>query len=193
MRRRRRCRARAHEELRGGDRLGSGVAELGESTVYRRVQLARRYDFVDQADRHGAPRVETLAGKEQRARLRGPDLRQDEGRDDGGNDAQLHFGESEDRVLGRDSDVADGCEAGASAQRRAVDSTDHWLGAVVDRAKHVAHPLGVGDVCLVRQIERRAHPVDVGAAAEDLALAGEHDGADVVGRRDAAKTRAAAR
>ena len=34
------------------------------------------------------------------------------------------------------------------------------------------------------QIERRAHPVDVGAAAEHLALAREHDGADVVGGGD---------
>ena len=59
--------------------------------------------------------------------------------------------------------------------------------AVIDRAKHVAHSLGVGDVCLERQIERGAHPIDIGAPAEDRAFTGEHDRAHIVGRGDARK------
>ena len=127
--------------------------------------------------------VEAFAGKEERPRVRRADLREDERRDDGWNDAEFHFGEAEDRIVGRDRDVADGRQSRTSAQRGAVHLRDDGLGAVVDRAEHVAHVLGVGDVRLEAQIERGAHPVDVGAAAEDLALAGQHDRADVVGAR----------
>ena len=59
------------------------------------------------------------------------------------------------------------------------------FGAVVDRAKHIAHAFGVDGVGFEAQIERAAHPVDVGAAAEHFAFAGQDDGADVVGGRDA--------
>ena len=77
-----------------------------------------------------------------------------------------------------DRDVAHGRQAGSAAERRAVDAPDHGLAAAIDRAKHVAHRLRIGDVFVVAQIERAAHPVDVGAAAKRLAFAREHHRTD---------------
>ncbi len=51
------------------------------------------------------------------------------------------FGETEDRVVARDRDVADGRQTRAAAERRAVDARDHRLAAAIDRAIHLAHPL----------------------------------------------------
>ena len=78
-----------------------------EHRVDRGVELVGRYDVVHEADPLRARGVEAFAGDEQRARLRRADLRQHERRDDGRNDAELHFGEAEDRIVGGDDDVAD--------------------------------------------------------------------------------------
>ena len=45
----------------------------------------------------------------------------------------------------------------------------------------------VVDVGIEAQLERLAHPLDIGAPAEDFALAGQHDRAHVVCRRDPRK------
>ena len=55
---------------------------------------------------------------------------------------------------------------------------DHGLGTAVDRTEHVRHRLGVAHVLVLAELERAAHPVHVGAAAERLALTGEDDDAD---------------
>ena len=76
-------------------------------------------------------------------------------------------------------------EAAASAQAVALDAGDDRRRARVDRLQHPEEAQRVLDVLLVGEVDRRALPVDVGAGAEALALAGEHDGARVadVGER----------
>ena len=117
--------------------------------------------------------------------MRRADLRKHERRDHCRNDPKFHLGEAEDGVLGGDRDVADGGQSGASAERRALNARDDRPRTVVDRAEHVAHSFRVDGVGLEAQIERLAHPVDVGAAAEDAPLTREDDGPHVVGRSNA--------
>ncbi len=68
-------------------------------------------------------------------------------------------------------------------------------GQRVDRVEHRAQPQRVGDVLVVRQLDRRAHPVDVRAGRERRAVAREHDRARVadVGERRRSARRSATR
>ena len=138
--------------------------------------------------------VEAFAGQEQRARVRSADLGDDERRDHRRQDAEFRLGEPEDRPFGGDDDVADRREPRTAAQRGAVDAADDRFRHAVDRAVHARQAARVLDVLALAQIERGAHPVDVGAAGKDLAGAGEHDRADgVVARRVRERGRAARR
>ena len=110
-----------------------------------------------------------------------PILRHDELRDHRRGDAQPRLGEAEARSLRRDGDVADGGESRAAAERRAVDAPDDGMAAGVDGAQHVGQFERVGDVLVVGEVETGAHPVQVGARAEALARALQHDRADVLG------------
>ena len=84
----------------------------------------------------------------------------------------------EDNVGARD-------EAAAAAEHVAVHAGDDRSRARVERLQHLAESARVLDVLLVAQLDRRAHPLDVGAGAEALALAGQHNRARVadVGER----------
>ena len=79
-----------------------------------------------------------------------------------------------------DRDVRAGHEPAAAAERVPLDAREHRRRARVDRLEHHPQPPRVGDVLLVAQLDRVAHPLDVGAGREALALAGEHDRAHVV-------------
>ena len=82
---------------------------------------------------------ESRAGQEQLARRRHADLRDDERRDHRRQDAELHLGEAEHRVVGGHDDVADGGEAGAAAERGAVDAADRAAPAAC-RARRTSRP-----------------------------------------------------
>ena len=83
------------------------------------------------------------------------------------------FREREDGVARRDRDVGRGDEARATAERVPLHTRDDRCGAHVDRLEHSPQRVRVGDVLLVRQVDRRAHPVDIGSRREALALACE--------------------
>ena len=102
-----------------------------------------------------------------------------------GHDPELHLAERELRVRRRDRDVAAGDEPAAAAERMPLHARDDRRRAAVDRVEHRAQPQRVGDVLLVRQLDRRAHPLDVGAGRERRAVAREHDRARIadVGER----------
>ena len=111
-----------------------------------------------------------------------------------GNQPEPHLGEAEARVLAREHDVAAAREAGAAAERGAVDPRDHRHGAGVDGREHRGEALGVGDVLLVRELARGPHPLEVGTGAERGAAAGEHDRAQRrVGGQQPRTSRAARR
>ena len=168
----------AHERFRGGDRARRGGAKLVEDRRDACVEVGGGNDVVHETDPLRVQRVEAFAGDEQRARRRRADLRQDERRDHGRNDAELDLGEAEDRIVGGDDDVGGGDQTAAAAERGAVHARDHRLRTTVDRDQHRGHRLGVADVLRFREFERRAHPRDVGAAAKGFAGAGEHDRPD---------------
>ena len=82
------------------------------------------------------------------------------------------------RVLGGDDDVADRGQAGAAAERRALDAADQRHRQRVERARTSAPgPRRRAGSRSSRVGDRLRHPGEVGAGAERLAGAGEHDGA----------------
>ena len=121
--------------------------------------------------------VEQLAGEEQRARLRAADARERERRDRRRDEPEAHLGEAEARVLAREHDVAAAGEARAAAERGAVHARDHGHRAAVDGREHRRGELGVGQVALVRELARGAHPLEVAAGAERLPATRDDDGA----------------
>ena len=76
-----------------------------------------------------------------------------------------------------DHDVAARDEPDAAAERVALDDGDDRRGAGVDRLEHAPHGSRIGDVRVDVEIDRGAHPFDVGAGAEARPVAGEHHGA----------------
>jgi dihydrodipicolinate synthase/N-acetylneuraminate lyase len=154
----------AREE--GLDDRGDGLRWIARHLVY-------------QPDAERDVGSETLARQEPAPGRPGPDLREDERRDDGGNDPQPNLREPEHRLLGRDRDVGARDEAAAAAERVAVNLDHHRSRAAVDRLAHPEEPEGVLDVLLVGKVDRGALPLDVGAGAEVLALTGEDYGTRV--------------
>ena len=86
-------------------------------------------DFVDEPDAKRHVRAEALAGEEPAPCCARADSREDEGRDDGGDDPELDLGEAEDRVVARERDVGAGDQAGAAAERIALDARNDRGGA----------------------------------------------------------------
>ena len=138
-----------------------------------------------EADAERGLGVEPLAGEEVPPRGTRADARQHERRDDRGNDPQPHLGVPEDGVRRRNGDVAAGDEPRAAAERVALHAGDDGRRAGVDSLEHAIEPHRVLDVLVEREVDRRALPLDVGAGAEALPLAGKHDATSIadVGER----------
>ena len=172
--------ANAREEcFARGDAARRGGSDLSGHARDREVEVVLgRDDFMDETDRKRSRRIEAFARQRERARVRRPDLREYERRNDRGHDAEFRFGEPENRICGGDRDVAARDQARAAAERGAVDAPDHGLSRRVDRAEHARHTARVLEVRFAAEVERCAHPSDVGAAAEALAGSGEDDSAN---------------
>ena len=78
----------------------------------------------------------TFAGQEPAPGRPGPDLREDERRDDGRNDPQPHLREPEDGVLRGDGDVGARDQAAPSSERIAVNPHHNRSWAAVERLAH---------------------------------------------------------
>jgi dihydrodipicolinate synthase/N-acetylneuraminate lyase len=141
--------------------------------------LGRRRDLVDEADAKRDLGPEALAGKKPASGGSRADLREDERRDDGGDDPEPHLREREDCVFRGDRDVGAGDEPAPAPERVTVDARYHRRRAAVDRLAHAEEPQRVLDILLVAQVDRGALPFDVGARAEALSLAREDDGARI--------------
>ena len=135
-------------------------------------------DGVDEAHALGLGGAETFGGEEPAAGLAGADLGDDEGRDGRGRQAQPDFGQAEFRAFDGDRHVGAGDKANATAGDGAMDAGDDGFRAGVDGDEHVRQFHGVGAVLGLRPATGAAHPGDVGAGAEGLAVAGQQDGAD---------------
>ena len=64
---------------------------------------------------------------------------------------------------------------GAAAEGVALHARDDRRRAAVDRLEHRAQRVRVGDVLVVRELGRGAHPLDVGAGGEARPVPGEDD------------------
>ena len=132
-------------------------------------------DLVDEADPQGGRRVEALARDEVAAGSALADLADRIGRDHRGDDPELDLGEGEDGPLVGERDVRGGNEAGAAAEGVPLHERDHGRRAGVDCVQHPPERVRVGDVLVVREGHRAAHPLDVGARAEARPCPREHD------------------
>ena len=74
-----------------------------------------------------------------------------------------------------DDDVGDRAQAHPTADRGALDASDHRNGTGVERLVHVGHRHGVLFVAFGVERHRGSHPVDVGTGAERPAVAGQDD------------------
>ncbi len=163
----------AHAPARRAE--GEGRALLGELEREGRGDLdedRRGDDVVDDAERFRLGGAEVLAGeavveRDLEADLLGEALQPVEA----GEQAELHLGEREDRLLvvAGDATMAGERDLEAAAERRAVDRGDHRLGRV-DDLEHGAvagahHRLGLG-----RRPQRLQH-LDVGAGDPGVSLA----------------------
>ena len=121
--------------------------------------------------------------------MREADLAHDVRRDDRGQDAQTHLREREDRLASRRSRCPHtATRPAAAAHRRALHAREQRHRQLVERAEQLRERARVGHVLGEREIGHAAHPVEVRAGAERVALAAQHDGAR--GRVDAAEDRA---
>ncbi len=75
-------------------------------------------------------------------------------------------------------------ETAPAAERVAVHPRDDRRRAGVDRLAHLVQAHRVFDVLVIGEVDGRALPLDVGAGAEALALAGEDDDAGVPDQRE---------
>ena len=164
----------AHEPLRPPRSLRAGREELTDDALDRCVEIGR--DLVHQPDPERRLRVETLAGDEVAPRRAGSDSGQRERGDDRRDDPELHLREGENRIGRSDRDVARSHEPRSAAEGVTLHAYGHRRGTAVDRLEHRAQRVRVGDVLLVREIDRGAHPVDVGPGREARSVAAEDDG-----------------
>ncbi len=112
------------QRLRGGDGTRRGRQELTDVSVDSRVEIALGTDGVSQSDLTRSGCSKPRPREEQLTRRRCADLGDGEGGDHRGKNAQLGFGKTELRGLACHDDVADGGEAGASAEGSAMDAAD---------------------------------------------------------------------
>ena len=126
--------------------MGEALNASRTITVDGGVELGRRDDFVHEADLLGLVALEAASGQKQFARGRRADLLQHVRRNHRRQDAELGFGEAEDRVLVRHDDVADGRQTGAAAERRAVDAANHDRRHGVDGQEHFRGRPGIAHV-----------------------------------------------
>ena len=121
--------------------------------------------------------VEALAREEVAPRRARADLRERERRDHRRDDPELHLGEREDGVARRDRDVGRATSPApppsAYPCTRATTGAGHTsIASSIRRSAFASATFSSTD-----KPTRRTHPLDVGARAEHLPGAGEHDGA----------------
>ena len=141
------------------------------------VELRGFLDRFDQTDLVRASRIEADAGREERGRVSETDLAHDVRRHDRRQDAETHLGEREHRLGRGDRDVRDRDEPAATADRRSLHPREQRHRELVQPAEHLRQRAGVGDVLREAEIGHAAHPVEVRAGAEGVALAAKDDGA----------------
>ena len=102
------------------------------------------------------------------------------GADHSGDQAEFHFAQAEAGFLGGEHDVAAGGQADGSTEGSTLHQADHRLGQVV---KHVHQPRQfprVVQVFLAAVVRHAAHPAQVRASGEVLALGAQDDNAGAV-------------
>ena len=171
------CGPLADEALCLSHRLGTGSQQGVDDGGHAFGRIGG--DLVHEPDPESNVGAEPLAGEEPATSSAGRNLREDERGDDRGDDPEPHLGEAEDGVLRGDRNVRARDEPAPSAQRVAVHLRDNGSRTAVDYLAHAVEAHGVLNVLLIREVDRRALPLDVRTGAEAFAVAGEDDRAGI--------------
>ena len=184
---------RARELLRGAGGLGPRGEELADDLLDRRVEVVR--DLVDEADAQRDVGREALAGHEERRAALVPIFASANGEMTAGTIPSFTSLNANCAAGSATTMSQQATSPHAAAERMTLHARDDRGGAAVDRVEHRAQAQRVGDVLVEREIDRRAHPLDVGARRERRAVAREDDGARVadVGERVGRARRSARR
>ena len=165
-------------------RAASGPAEASSPSTRSTAASGSVGDLVHEPDPERRLGVEALAGEEVARRAAAPIRGSTNGEMTAGMIPSFTSEKPKTASVAAMRDVGARDEPGAAAEHVAVRARDHRRGAAVDRLDHPVEAERVLDVLLVRQVDRRALPLDVGARAERRAFAGEHDGARVADVRE---------
>ena len=154
----------AGELLRRPRGLRAGRAQLAE----HRARRPRRDPPRPRARGRCAapPRREPLAGDEVAARRRGPIFASANGEITAGTIPSFTSLNANCASGSAIDDVAAGDEPAAAAERVPLHARHDRRRAAVDRVEHRTQPQRVGDVLVEAEVDRRAHPLDVGACRE---------------------------
>jgi hypothetical protein len=156
--------------------------DIGDRRLDRRVEsFLALGQLVDEPDPLRPDRVEATAARKQRTRMGLPDLRDDERRDDRGEDAQPCLGEPESGAALGEDQVGHGAQAHPAAECRPLNARDDGHRADIDRFEHVGHRHRVLLVALDVERHGGAHPGDIGAGAERRSITGEDDDTERAG------------
>ena len=165
----------AHELFRGAQSFGSAAQEVIDLRLDHRVELLCSRRKVQQTDAACFGCLERRGGQEQTPCMSIADRRDDIGRDDRRHDAEPHLRQCELRSLHADRDVCARDQADAAAEHIAVDTCNHRLVELVERAQAASQQEGVGDVLLLRCAHHRTHVSDVSARTEARTCTGYYD------------------
>ena len=170
---------------RFASRAASGPALRSSSTSCSTAASRSSATSCTRPMRNAVVGVEALAGDEVAPRRARPDLRERERRDHRRDDPQLHLGEAR-TPFPRPRPRCPRTRRGPRRRRARGRARGRRPARGSRRSSRASpKPARVLDVLVVAQVRGRAHPLDVRAGAEALALAREHDRARVadVGER----------
>ncbi len=102
------------------------------------------------------------------------------GRNHAGQQAQLHFGETEFRRLYPNGNITGGDQPEAAAISRALYKGDGRLWNILQVLQHPTQRQGVFAVIFFGKSSRPFHPVQIGTGAVTLTRGGNHNGADTL-------------
>ena len=123
-----RPRRSADQPLRRRDRIRPALQQFVAHVFDRAIELVGDH-LVHQPDPRRLGRADALAREHQPPGMARPDRGEHVRPDHRGNQAEAHLGRAEGRLRARHHDVAAGDQAGAAAERRAVDPATVGLGS----------------------------------------------------------------
>ena len=174
------CPATVNELLGGRNRSGRRFKYVCEFQFNERVHFGLiAYYVIHKANSERSRRREFLARQEILSRVRCADSCHDKRADQGRNDSEFYFRESELCILCRDADVRCCRKAGASSKRCSVYARNHGFRTAHDTEKHLNRSFRVPAIFFGREAGDSLCPIQVRSGAEGLPISLKDDSPDV--------------